>query len=103
MMSQIGSDGVAEGLWRSATMFAGAIILALAFMSAMLTYFDFMLQKPGYRRKDRTGPAPFIPGVAARRKMLEWARKMLHDQPLRVDGGDDGGAVLRPARRGDLV
>jgi hypothetical protein len=51
---------VAEGLWRSATMFADAIILALAFMSAMLTYFDFMLQKPGYRRKDRTDAVLFV-------------------------------------------
>jgi hypothetical protein len=59
-----------------------------------LTYFVFMLQKHRYRRKDRTetvlfargalkgpdraGSGPFIPGVAQRRKVLEWARKMRH-------------------------
>ena len=66
---------------------AAAAILALTFMSAMLTYFGFMLQKRAEderivpkrpflpavrrRRRDRSGPDPFIPGVAARRKVLE--------------------------------
>src|SRR5476651_840561 len=32
---------------------------------------------------DRTAPAPFIPGVAPRRKVLELTRKMLHDRGKR--------------------
>jgi hypothetical protein len=47
MMSQIGSDaadaGAAPGL--SARLLDAAATLAFTFMSAMLTYFVFMLQK----------------------------------------------------------
>src|SRR6202142_3406304 len=35
------------------------------------------------QRADRTAPAPFIPGVAPRRKVLELTRKMLHDRGKR--------------------
>jgi hypothetical protein len=91
--------------------------LEFTFMSAMLTYFVFMLQKRCYRRKDRTktvvfartalkdpdraGSVPFIPGVAQRRKVLEWARKMRHHggKPAellngRGEGGDHGCPIL---------
>jgi len=38
---------------------------------------------------DRAGSAPFIPGVACRRKVLEWARKMRHQgvSPLKSKRG----------------
>jgi hypothetical protein len=55
MMSQIGSGG-APPARRSAS--PAATVFA-QFMSAMLTYFDFMLQKQGYERKDRTETALF--------------------------------------------
>src|SRR5665213_2154044 len=56
MTSQIGSDdaGAAELPARSATLSAVAESLAFTFMSAMLTYFGFMLQKNVQGRKDRT-------------------------------------------------
>jgi hypothetical protein len=60
-------------------------------MSAMLTYFDFMLQKIRYGRKDsaqtpypapsdgfRPACEPVIPGVAGRRKVLEVTLKLRH-------------------------
>jgi hypothetical protein len=63
----------------------------------MLTYFVFMLQKHPDGRKDRTetpflpaeidrsGSDPFIPGVAPRRKVLKWARKMRHHGGKRAE------------------
>ena len=43
-------------------------VLALKFMSAMLTYFGFMLQKHRLRRKDRTETALFSGTAPARRR-----------------------------------
>src|SRR5690348_3058467 len=72
MMSQTGSVGTVSApalvpalftvLGRSVRPPGAAAVLsgflALTFMSAMLTYFDYMLQKPRQRRKDRTGKNP---------------------------------------------
>jgi hypothetical protein len=63
MMSQTGSDATAAGALeapgRSAKPLSGAAILLVTFMSAMLTYFGFMLQKHVFGRKDHTETALF--------------------------------------------
>jgi hypothetical protein len=56
MMSQMGSAAAPLAERRSASPAPAAAVL-LTFMSAILTYFVFMLQKQHLRRKDRTKKA----------------------------------------------
>src|SRR5579872_2552448 len=51
MMSQ---TGAADAAGTGAAKLAPAVAALFTFMSAMLTYFVFMLQKPRDRRNDRT-------------------------------------------------
>src|SRR5579885_791146 len=96
MMSQMGSPAAPA---RAEASPDGSTSLGRQFMSAMLTYFGFMLQKRRYRRKDRTRRSfrrartasltarptfrPVIPGLAGGRKVLELAQEMRHHH-----GGD---------------
>src|SRR5512147_634808 len=58
MMTQIGSPAAPPAERRSASP-APAIAALLTFMSAIVTYFVFMLQNLHPRRNDRTRKAPF--------------------------------------------
>src|SRR4030095_4320199 len=102
MMSQVGSAGADPPPERSATL--GPVrALPVAIMSAMLTYFVFMLQKPDDRRKDRAvtrtlcthsgqvDPLATHTGCYRVTQSMEWARKMRHH------GGR--GAATRRRRR----
>src|SRR5215467_10329902 len=65
MMSQMGSACPAVPARRSA-MLVFALALSVKFMSAMLTYFVFMLQKRSCGRKDRTETVLFYPRKSGR-------------------------------------
>src|SRR5262245_38072003 len=57
MMSHMGSVDAPPAVARSATVVPTTLALPVTIMSAMLTYFVFMLQKCLDRRKDRALPA----------------------------------------------
>src|SRR5262249_8674747 len=59
MMSQMGSVEPPVPLDRCGTLFSAVAVL-VKFMSAMLTYFAFMLQKRCYRRKDSADVVLFL-------------------------------------------
>jgi hypothetical protein len=61
-MGSAGPGAASPVVGRSVEAVLAAEAFALTFMSAMLTYFVFMLQKPFYGRNDRTETVLFRQG-----------------------------------------